>query len=62
MTGPSSVPRGERLITRVETVFVPASGEHYDADPGALADVAVLPAPTPANRANRRAARKQRQR
>jgi hypothetical protein len=56
MTGPSSVPRGERLITRVETVFVPASGEHYDADPGALADVEVLPAPAPANRANRRAA------
>lgn len=56
MSGPSSVPRGERLVTRVETVFVPAAGEHYDADPGALADVDVLPAPTPANRAERRAA------
>lgn len=60
MTGPSSVPRGERLVTRVETVFVPRAYEHYDTDPGALADVAVLPAPATPNRANRRAAARRR--
>jgi hypothetical protein len=56
VTGPSSNPRGERLVTRVETVFVPRAGEHYDDDPAALADVEILPEPARVNRANRRAA------
>lgn len=62
MTGPSSNPRGEHLITRVETVLVSRAGERYDEDPAALADVETLPEPAPANRAARRAAARRKKR